>query len=938
MDGVPHLSVHDLRADLEEAYRSKRHHHLFAYFGTGDETVVKLSNAGEFRVVPVRSELELRELLPPLDDDDARIAFLVPWTHDVPLDLAGRFALGGRVRRIGKEARLRQLFGVAEIDERALRSPLADHLLAAPPERRYPLSDGRLTVDAMWDAWLAAEWGVPSAGGLALDTLVGFASVDRRGPSIAERIPSTLREAIEEHVLARLGPTGPVIWRAWLAARGAVALELALLFETLADSPFAEARVWVREAIRQALDVRDADAFEIARALGREAAGALRYVERASSPAEVRAIARAADERVKDEEVRALLRESTRLPAAWNARLQALGDALARGAAEPNVARLEEATRALRALEGHVFFKDAEQSAHLSRAEMAVRLLAWLVARPDRRIEPSPTPQGDAEALGRWYAEEGGYVDWARRLARDATGGPLGRGARAVVEATDAVRTELDRRFAKSLAAWCEAGQPKTQVLPIQSAVERVATRFLDEDPNRKLLVLLLDGMAWAQAVELLESLGSHAAPWGPLAWHATKSGRVGESMHPVVFAALPTVTEVSRTSFFAGKLPKAGARLDTSKDVDAWVANAHVKKYATGTDIPRLLLRSESHTKGGGASQEALSLVADDERRVVAMVLNAIDDSLKASHATRIRWRADAIASLPEIFDAAREHGRTVLLASDHGHVPADRFEKVKQPHPGAAASGGGARWRPLETRAAPVAENEVAFFGPHVHVPKGAEGIALLADDASVYAGNTHAGEHGGATLAEVVAPCLLVGCEDNATLTNDAALEVRAAYVPRWWHFDVREDLTTERATDVVTDLAPEPPRTKKKPDERQLGLPTLAEPKPRPKSVPPKSTEPRSAFGKSEILVAHVPDTKRRHDVVRAVEALLERQGVMSESAFGAELGVLGFRVRGYVTTLTEVLNLDGYEVVRFDPSTRQVHLDVEKLAQLFEVKL
>ena len=56
MEGVPHLNAHDLRADLEEAYRRKRQHHLFAYFGTGDEQMLKLANVGDFHVVPVRSE------------------------------------------------------------------------------------------------------------------------------------------------------------------------------------------------------------------------------------------------------------------------------------------------------------------------------------------------------------------------------------------------------------------------------------------------------------------------------------------------------------------------------------------------------------------------------------------------------------------------------------------------------------------------------------------------------------------------------------------------------------------------------------------------------------------------------------------------------------------------------------------------------------------
>ncbi|HJL28369.1 MAG TPA: BREX-2 system phosphatase PglZ [Polyangiaceae bacterium LLY-WYZ-15_(1-7)] len=935
MEGVPHLNAHDLRADLEEAYRRKRQHHLFAYFGTGDEQMLKLANVGDFHVVPVRSELELRERLPDLAEDDVRMAFLVPWTDDIPLDISGRFALNGRVRRIGKDARLRHLFAVGEVEGDALRSPLVGYLLRPGNTGRYPIGDSRLTADAMWDTWLARDWSVPTEGGLALDTLLGWAAVDKRGARFAEAMKAEeargVRDALIEHLSVRTGPTGPIIWAAWEESRGATVLELAILFETLAESPLAAVRMWVKTRVREVLGVEDeAKVLEVARSLGREAPSALRYVERSAGAPDARSIAKAADDRVKDEEVRAALIESTRLPAAWAQRLDAVGDVLLRASSEPNAELLEEATQALRALEGHVCFKDEEQRQPLQRAEMAVRLLAWLVARPDQALEPSPTPYGDAEELGRWYAEQGGYVDWARRWARGTADSKLTKGVQAIVRAADEARVELDRRFAKSLVGWVEAGLPSHQVLPIQNAVQRLATKFLDEEPERRLLVLLMDGMAWAQAVELLESLGSRAAPWGPLAWHSTKAGRVGEALYPVVFAGLPTVTEVSRSAFFAGKLMKPGSRLDTSKDPDKWAANSAVKKYAEGTDTPRLLLRSEGHTKGGSASQEALSLVGDPSRRVVAMVVNAIDDSLKASHAVRHPWRVESIASLPDLLEKAREHGRAVLLASDHGHVPADRIERVKDPHPGAKKSGGGTRWRPLPKADSPVADNEVAFVGSKVYTPKGAHGIVLLSDDASAYAGNTHAGEHGGATLAEVVAPCLIVGCEESATasLSNDDGLGVRAAFVPRWWHFDVREEVV-----DLDSEVAPEPPKKPKKPkDDRQLGLPIAPK---KPKTIPPA---PLSAFSSSDVLAARVPAAAARAEVVVAVETLLARQGVMSASAFAAEMKVLPFRVGGFISKLQEVLNLDGYEVVRYDPAARQVHLDREKLAQLFEVKL
>ena len=45
-----------------------------------------------------------------------------------------------------------------------------------------------------------------------------------------------------------------------------------------------------------------------------------------------------------------------------------------------------------------------------------------------------------------------------------------------------------------------------------------------------------------------------------------------------------------------------------------------------------------------------------------------------------------------------------------------------------------------------------------------------------------------------------------------------------------------------------------------------------------------------------------------------------------------------RVSGFVSRLQEILNVDGYQVLRFDRQGQQVHLDLEKLAQQFEVKL
>lgn len=924
MDGPPRLSAQDLKVELEDSYRTRRQHHLFAFYGTGDEAALEVANT-RVRIVPVRSELDLREKLPALDaEEEERVAFLVPWTHDLPLDLAGRFALNGRVRKIGKEARLRAIFGVSEVDDEARRSRLADYLLRPGHSASYDLPDGRLTLDAMWSAWLRRDWGLDTQGGLALDMVLAFVAVDTRGPSFMEAMARPEATGTRDELLLwleqRLGPTGRILWRAWEEGSGRKAMELGLVFEPLVKSELGAVRMWVRTKARELLKItNEAEVMPVAETLAREVGSAIRILERKMPGPELRGLIRAADELVVDPEVAAGLLDSKRLPSAWTQRLNSLGEALRIGVLRLSPESAHAATQALRALEPHAFFKDEDQRHILKRAEMAVRLLAWLVARPDRRVEPSNTPQGDAEALGRWYAQEGGYVDRARRWARGTEQDPFGRGVQAVVTAADLARTDLDRRFARSLVEWVAASQPGSQVVPIHDAVKRIAVPFLEGRSDRRLLVLLLDGMAWAQATELLESLGNRAAPWGPLAFHKQKEGRIGEGPLPVVFAALPTVTEVSRTAFFAGKTMGPGAKLSTP-DSDHWAQNARVKKLVPPTDVPRLLLRGEGHTKAGGASEEALNLVADPTRRIVAIVLNAIDDSLKASHAVRHPWGVDNIASLPDLLEKARDHGRAVLLASDHGHVPADRLQRVT-----GASSGGGARWRPWPSANAELAANEVGFSGSQVYTPPGAHGVVLLSDDASCYAGNTHAGEHGGATLAEVVAPCLLIGCEDTSgAAADDPAQRPQPAFVPSWWHFEVAEPVT----------VLPDPPVQKKPPKNvDQLPLPTLAVQAP-----PPVMVVGPSAFGGSAVLKARAPHATPRQEVTEAVDVLLARGGVMSAEAFGAAMRVLPFRVGGLISKLQEVLNLDGYEVIRFDPGTRQVHLDRDKLAQLFEVKL
>ncbi|MGD0679087.1 MAG: BREX-2 system phosphatase PglZ [Polyangiaceae bacterium] len=907
MTAAPRLSSADVKQRIEEIQPRRP---FVAFFGSGEPDQVQTS-AGIFEVVPVRSELDLRKNLPDAPDGDTRIAFLVPWSGALPLDIGAAFAQDGRILPLGRELRLRRLFGAAQVEAAARESALAKYLLEKPPAQPFAFSGGRLTLDALWATWLAAVWGVPDEGLASLEALLAWAVSSERGPNFRAVVPDEVRLDLLAHLRRRYDAAAPLVWRAWESGEErAKPLELALVFEALDES--GELRMWRLLKTRE-LGASDADREIASRALAKAASGALRLVE-GREPDRVDRLLRTAEDRADEEVVRSAMAASRSLPSGWHKRLDALGNALAQGAQTPNADALRQAIAAQRDLEAHRFFKHAAHAGVLSRADMAVKLLAWLVARPDRELRGGNSVYADVERLARWYAAEGGFVDWARRRARGSGERAFGEGVNAVVAAADAVRVEIDRTFARALPRWIEAGKPATQVLPIESAVDHFVCRFLAARGDRKVLVLLLDGMAWAQAAEILESIPS----WGPLAWNFG-AGRIGStpSIAPVL-ASLPTVTEVSRAAFFAGKAMPAGRLDGTDKDVDRWASFAKLRPFVPPGDLPRLLLRGEGHTPDGAASREALNLVRDERHRAVAIVINAIDSSLKGDTQQDSRWTYETIRPLRDLLDAAQETGRAVLLAADHGHVPADRLQSVGSPPDSKA------RWRVWKRPDEPIADYEIAIEKQYAWAPAGAHGVILLADDAHRYGAAPHAGEHGGATLAEVVAPTLLVASEqlEQRALASERDPDLHVEPIPRpeWWFPSVPAEAR----------LRPPSPTPRKRNTPAPFATPAQL-----PLLAVQTRHELRALLERSPVFKeSHVPDPLRMQ-ILDAVEYLARREGEQAPiGQFADAMRKLPTRAMGFVDTLSRYLNQDSYAVLSYDAAAGLVKLDAAKLRVIY----
>ena len=94
----------------------------------------------------------------------------------------------------------------------------------------------------------------------------------------------------------------------------------------------------------------------------------------------------------------------------------------------------------------------------------------------------------------------------------------------------------------------------------------------------------------------------------------------------------------------------------------------------------------------------------------------------------------------------------------------------------------------------------------------------------------------------------------------------------------------------------------------------------------------------ALSQSRIFLANARDgADRRDQVLRAVDFLARRDGHGAPlHALAAALGCQPVRAPGLVAVISEVLNVDGYVVLRNDPANSQVFLDVETLRSLFDL--
>jgi hypothetical protein len=314
----------------------------------------------------------------------------------------------------------------------------------------------------------------------------------------------------------------------------------------------------------------------------------------------------------------------------------------------------------------------------------------------------------------------------------------------------------------------------------------------------------------------------------------------------------------------------------------------------------PPLLFHKKKVTEGSrGAVAEDLSrAVLSQNHRIVGVVLNAIDDRLRSAQQIRDNWTINRIGPLGSLLKLARDSGRVVILASDHGHV-------WHRPDSRTFSSETGSRWRPNEGA---VQEGELVLLGSRVRDGREGNAVIVLWTE-TIYYGPQQNGYHGGATPQEMVCPLVILRDKSSAY----SGLFPCEYPKPEWWSM-----APTATATGEPSPVSA-PPKHRETlfddmPEEREE--PVRPAPAVQPVPVLPKDWIKRllssQAYKAQKAMVRrHAPDDAVVESSLAALDA---SGGLMTPAAFAKVADLPPARLDGLIARMQRLLNVDGYEIL------------------------
>ncbi len=500
-----------------------------------------------------------------------------------------------------------------------------------------------------------------------------------------------------------------------------------------------------------------------------------------------------------------------------------------------------------------------------------------------RREAAAPTAEGIPSDLVQDYLQNGAWEDYARRILRGVRPAAFARAVASLLERVSGRRMEGDRRFASKLVeSFARSGVP-AGTLPVESALDQLVAPLARQSP---MLMLVMDGMSWDVYYGIAQDLARQG-------WDC----RQFEHGPVSLLATVPSVTECSRASLLSGRLTRG----TSAKEKVAFAAHAGLVAASQSGKPPVLLHKAELVT-GNQLCEEAARLLIDPEQQVVGIVLNAVDDALSKSDQVRIDWSVESIPLLGAILSQARLASRAVFITSDHGHV----LETGSQLRRG----GDSARWRTVDQAAT---EGEVQVGGTRVRELMNAD-VIVPWNEKIRYAIKKN-GYHGGISRQEMLIPVGLWMPSSSVAQMYPAHF----VHAPDWWGAEPRRDVLKI-------------PVAKSSRAGKQPGYPDLFTEQPARSWVEPLLA--------SAVMLAQRERIGRialdKDRITRLLKCLDQHGGraTINQLAGAVEQPIL--RMRGIISAMQRMLNVDGFSIVSMEAGTNTVILNRELLRKQFEL--
>lgn len=844
-----------------------------------DETV--------WRVAQARSPLAARELLSSVREGERLLLVCGVTEEDLGNDLMARFGVP-RLLRANLVESLKDLFQAASIDPRILPHLALVELFAdnAADQTVAPASNGHLTAELFWTHLLSRMWAMPT-GTPDLIAVIRW-TLDSAACQRYRDSGEEFREAASRWIEAIAGPAVCAIFRSINDPSNPAAITLGLACGVLyhpsakSNQSISQARVRFERFLGHApISAEDASRWA--------AAAAVVMNDLATqAPAETVRLSRQLDDLLQTLQATELAALSSWSQLGFDAGIAGFAKELRRflstaASSEGHVAliRLAESIEQNR-LASH-------NSGRVVRVRMAVRLCAWLlVAR-----EPESAPRSLPDAIDH-YLGELSYVDWARTCLCNGDPSPeLAEAFRELLQAITRRRARFNEYFAGLLAAWTPSQDPSGGLIPVHRVLADLVAPAGD---NRPVLLVVLDGMSAAVFNELNADLSAQG-------WRSITPR--GEA-RPRVLSAIPSVTEVARTSLLTGRLQSGGQ----AEELAGFAGHPELRQRSR-TGPPRLFHKGQiASSEDGNLTSEVADSIGSPVR-FVGVVINAIDDHLAKGDQLAVSWSAGTIRVLPSLLARARDAGRLVVLVSDHGHI----LDQGTQQTTGSDSD----RYR--KPPPAP-ADGEVLLYPARTGLGTQEGPLVSAWGESLRYCGRKN-GYHGGASPQEMVVPFSVFSHESVVS----EAWEESPNHPPHWW---TGEPL----APSVPASGATHVPNTK--------SAASLFEPQVEETAAKLQPPAPawlvhllRSELFQSQRARAgrSVPTSE---EVSRFLQVMMARGGKLTRPALARSLGMPELRIGGYVSQIRRILNVEGYPIVHVHEESSTVELNEALLKAQFDL--